>query len=298
MKKNIYKLFLILGLFIHLPLPALSIVYNFRIAQLTRQPIAQKTNSRPNSASLLLFNLFQKTHAFNIRENYTGGLATYNRNFAERYYFKTDFAVAHVDRNVDKITKVSVTEPDNILISMGRNFTLGKKSNATFSGLLGIPTHSVKTLQRVGFGVGQVGVGAQLDGLYKLCKPVDFLWGIRYNYFIPRTAFDTLGNSYKFTVGSIADILVALQTSNPLSHGLEGGYNARWGFGVHAVPDFANIDQLNYMRNSFYLAYKYTFLTKRVAHRLLLNISYGFDSKPKLYGYDAVIVWGAWGIAF
>lgn len=299
MKKNIFVLAFIVTLLTHFSVSTISIVYNFRIAQITRKPIGLQTNKQPNSVAPLLFNLYQKSHAFDVVENYIGGLVTYNRNIAQEYYIRTDFAFAHINRTVQNIAKINITETDDILVSMGRNFTLGQKSQLTLSGLFGIPTHSVHTLQRVGFGGGQMGVGIQCDGLYKLIdKHIDFLWGTRYNYFIARTAFDALGNSYKFTRGSIADVLIALQTSRPLSHGLEGGYNARWGFGVHATPSIPTIDSFNYMRNNFYLVYKYTFLTQRVAHRLLLNISYGFDSTPKLYGYKAFTIWGSWGIAF
>lgn len=298
MKKNIFVLALLLHLLNYLPISAISIVYNFRIAQITRQRITNPNDTKTNSLSWLIFNFFQKNKNLNLRENYTGGLTTYNKNFAEKYYFRTDLAVAHSSQTVKDVTNVDAIESDDILFTTGRNFKISEKSRVTLSGLLGIPTHSVNTLERIGFGVGQVGIGAQLDGLYKLAQPVDFLWGTRYNYFIPRTAFDALDNSYKFTVGSIADVLVALQTSNILYHGLEGGYAARWGFGIKACPIIPKIEDLNYMRNNFYLVYKYTFLTERVAHRLLLTVSYGFDSKPKNKGYQAVMLWGAWGIAF
>ncbi|MFA5998586.1 MAG: hypothetical protein WC747_01030 [Candidatus Babeliales bacterium] len=298
MKKNTLVLTLLLELSSHMPACALSIVYNFRIAQITRQPIAKQTIKRPNSLSPLIFNLFQKTHGFDIAENYAGGLITYNRDIAKHFYVRTDFAMAHVNQTVNNISKVDVTEVDDILITAGRNITINEKSKVTLSALLGIPTHSVKTLQRVGFGAGQVGVGVQFDGLYKCKKPFDFLWGTRYNYFIPRTAFDSLGNCYNFTIGSIADILIALQTNTSLKHGLEGGYSGRWGFGITATPHIANIERFNYIRNNVYLVYKYTFLTKHVAHRLLLNVSYGSDAKPRLYGYNAVMIWGSWGVAF
>jgi hypothetical protein len=298
MKKNILFLTLLVELLSYIPASGLSVVYNFRIAQITRKPIAEETNKRPNSASLLLFDFFQKTRCFDIRENYAGGLLTYNRNFAKKYAFRVDFSAAHVHQTVQKAPTTNITEPDDILFTIGRNLLVHEKSKVSFSVLLGIPTHSINTLQRVGFGTGQVGIGGQLDGLYKCTQKIDFLWGARCSYFIPRTAFDTLDTCHKFTIGSIADVLVALQTNNPLGHGFEAGYDARWGFGAHATPRIVQLDRLNYMRNNFYAVYKYTFLTERLAHRILLNISYGFDSKPKLYGFNAIMVWGSWGIAF
>lgn len=291
-------MFVVLTLTADIPVSAISVVYNFRIAQITRQRIAHPQNQKFNSLSALLFNFFQKGKYRDVRENYTGGLTTYNRNFKEKYYFRADLAAAHTHQTLENIRTVSATELDDILFTTGRNFEISDKSRVTLSGVLGLPTHAVNTLERAGFGVGQVGVGAQLDGLYKLAKPIDFLWGTRYNYFVPRSAFDATGNCYKFTIGSIADVLVALQTSNQLAHGLEVGYDARWGFGINACPVIPKLDELNYMRNNWYLVYKYTFVTERVAHRLLLTFSYGSDARPKKLGYQAFMVWGAWGVAF
>lgn len=298
MKKNIVLLALFANLIIYAPIYTLSIVYSFRIAQITRQQIIQETQQKPNALSTVIFDLFQKNHTFDIRENYAGGMLTYNLNFLKKYYLRTDFAVAHTNQTIKKVPNVDATESDDILFTLGRNFQVTEKSRITLSGLFGIPTHSVNNLQRVGFGLGQVGLGAQIDGLYKIDRTIDFLWGARYNYFIPRTAFNAQEKAYKFSVGSIADLLVGLQTSNQLSHGLEGGYAARWGFGISAFPIIPKIDDLNYMRNNFYFVYKYGFLTKDAAHRLLLNISYGFDAKPKLYGYKAITILMGWGIAF
>lgn len=298
MKKNICRYILITLLCAHSSIFTVSVVYNFRIAQITRQPIGHQVERRPNSLAALCFNFFQKTRSFDIRENYAGALLTYNRDIAKRCYLRADLAVANAHQTRDGATTVSETEPDNILITIGRNFTPTQKSKITLSGLLGIPTHDVTTLQRVGFGVGQVGVGIQADGIWKMCKPIDFLWGTRYNYFIPRSAFSLEGDCYKFTIGSIADILVALQTSNPLSHGLEAGYAGRWGFGIEATPRIQDLDRFNYMRNNVYVVYKYTFMRKHFAHRLLLNISYGSDAKPQQYGYNAVMVWASWGVGF
>lgn len=298
MKKTIFIFAVILEIFTHASVSAISIVYNFRIAQITRQPILGHKHHKYNTASWLLFNYFQKNSNFDIRDNYTGGLMSFNRDFAEYYYFKTDVAVAHIGQTIKSNKTVEVTEPDDILCTMGRNFILNKNSRITLSGLLGIPTHSVNALERIDFGFGQVGIGAQLDGLYTGVKKVDFLYGARYVHFIPRTAFDPENNCYKFTVGSIADLLFSAQSNNIVGHNVEGGYSARWGFGINASPAIPNLKDAEYIRNTFFLLYKYSFVTERVAHRLLLNIAYGFDSKPKDRGYQAVILWGAWGIAF
>ena len=277
----------------------ISVVYNFRIAQITKQPITTKQDKHPYSLTALLFNLFQETYVNNIHENYCGGLVAFNYNIGSSYYIRTDFAVSHFNQVQQQVRIVEETESDDILVTFGRNFQPNDKSRVTLSGLVGVPTHSPFTLQRIPFGSGQVGVGIQLDGLYKLAKKTDFLWGTRYNYFIPRTAQDALENHYKFTTGSIADLLAAIQTSFSLAHGLEGGYAARWGFGARAWPVIPILARTNYQRNSFYLVYKYTILTPKTAQRLLFDVTYGFDSRPKELGYkNAVMVWAAWGMNF
>ena len=296
MKKYVSIIIGLIPLLINSPASALSLVYSFRIAQITQRPIVQQTESKPDSIAPLIFDYFQKAKNLNIRENYAGGIVTYNHNFIHNF-FRADFAVAHVAQSINCKKTVDVIEPDDILLTAGRNIMHNQKASATLSGLLGIPTHSVYTLERVGFGNGQVGVGVQLDGVYRI-NGIDFLWGGRYNYFIARTAYDVNHNAYQFTVGSIADLLVALETNKALGHGCEGGYSARWGFGIDATPKIANLDRFNYMRNTFYVVYKYTFLTEKFAHRFLLSFSYGFDSKPELNGYEAFMVLGSWGIAF
>ena len=298
MKKNIETLLLCIMLLQSVSMFSLSMVYNFRMAQITRQPIGEQTDERPNSISALFFDYFQKMKNFDVRENYAGAITTYTRDIAKKTYFRADFAVIHAYQSVNKKTTVSLTEIDDILFTAGHNLIVKKNQVVSISALFGIPTHDVYNLQRIGIGIAQVGLGIQLDGMHKFHKPIDFLWGTRYNYFIPRNAFDLHENNYKFSIGSIADLLIALQSRTILSHGIEGGYSARWGFGANATPNITKLDAFSYMRNSFYLVYKYTFLTKHIAHRFLLNIAYGFDSKPKLYGFNAVMVWAAWGIAF
>ncbi len=280
--------------------PGISVVYNFRIAQVTRQPIIEYTKKHPYTLSGLLFNTYQKTYVNNIAENYTGGLATFIYNFAPYYFFRTDLAASNISRTKKNISTFSGIESDDILCTCGRTFVLNKKTNISLSGLLGIPTHPIFTLQEPFFGSGQVGVGMQLDGLRKLTKKIDFLCGARYNYFVPRSAQDALGRDYTFSIGSIGDVLLALQTTFSFAHGIEFGYSGRWGFAPSASPEIPNLAQITgYMRNNAYLVYKYTFLTKKAANRLVAVISYGKDAYPKQYGFkNAITIWGSWGINF
>lgn len=280
-------------------LSPISMVYNFRIAQITRQPIVNLENNSSNTVGTVLFDFFQKSYTGNIFENYSGGFINFNHTFSGPYYFRTDFAVSHITQTINDVKTVDEIEPDDILCTFGKTFLLHANSHVTLSGLIGIPTHSVFFLQRIVFGGGQVGIGVQIDGLQKLTQKTDFLWGARYNYFLPRAAQDALHNSYKFTVGSIADLLLGLQTSMSFAHGIEVGYSGRWGFGAYAVPTIPLLSQINYMRNNIYAVYKYTFLTNKTAQRATLSLSYGRDSKPKDLGYQyAFMIWGGWGMKF
>lgn len=317
---DMYKKIVLTSLFLNATTKTISMVYNFRIAQITRQPIVHKhhenphnegtiffdffkqlqdPDSNPYTIGTVIFDFFQKSYVGNIFENYSGGFINFTRTFSAPYYFRTDFAVSHINQTINGVQTINETEPDDILFTFGRNFEVSPTSRFTLSGLIGIPTHSVFFLQRIVFGGGQVGAGIQLDGFQKLTKKTDFLWGTRYNYFIPRTAQDLLQNSYKFTVGSIADILVGIQTTLSFKHGIEGGYSGRWGFGANATPTIPIVSKTNYMRNNIYFVYKYSLLTQRTAQRATLSVSYGRDSKPKDLGYKyAFMIWGGWGMKF
>jgi len=276
---------------------AISIVYNFRIAQVTKQPIVESADDRHYSIVGLLFDQFQKKYD-GVRQNFVGGLAAFIYNF-EPYYFRTDFSVSHIKEITEHVTTFSATETDDLLFTLGRNFKLNDKSVMTLSGLFGVPTHEIFTLQHVAFGYGQVGLGIQLDGSYVLCDTHTLLYGVRYIYYVPRKAADDSGNKYTFTIGNLADGLIAYKY-NWLSHGIECGYTARSDFGAHISPNLDDtIEKTNYIRNNFYFIYKYRFMIDEVANRLLFNISYGFDSKPKVYGNQYVVtLWASWNVRF
>jgi len=284
---------------IHLPIKAVSIVYNFRVAQITKRSIVETHAPKSNNITLLPFDYFQKTRDFTIKENYGGALVAFTRNFKNGYYIRADTAFGHVSQKNKNITTTCITEVDDILITGGKNILKTKNSHITLSGMLGIPTHETTSLQRPTLGFTQFAIGAQLDGLYGWSNKTDFLWGTRYVYFIPRTARDNSDNRYKFTVGSLADLLIGIQTNTnvSLTHCFEGGYTGRWGFGAHATPKIDNIERFNYIRNSIYLVYKYT-LQRKFTHRFLFDISYGFESKQNSYNYDIFLIWASWTIAF
>lgn len=279
---------------------ATSMVYNFKVAQITKQRTREHDTQTPYTFTSLLFYQSDTRYSGGVEDFYIGDLLAFVYDFESNNYFRTDCAVSHVNETVNKASIFTDTETDDILFSVGHIFQPHDKTSVTISGLFGIPTHPVYALQHAAFGYGLVGIGAQLDGLYKVGKSVDFIWGSRYLYFIPRTAQDDVEKSYTFSIGNVADVLVALKSNWESDHCIEGGYAARWDFGAKISPYVPGVvEKTNYTKNSFYAVYKYFFETNRVLHRVLLDLAYGFDSKPKIYGNRRIITaWVSWTLNF
>lgn len=280
---------------------AMSIVYNFRIAQITKQPIVEKPEGKDHKNHVivaLLFDQYQKKYCTNTHQNFGGGLGAFIYDF-KSYYFRTDVAVAHIKERSNCITTFSGTETDDILFTLGRNFTIDENASITWSGLFGVPTHKIYRLQHVEFGYSQVGIGVQLDGLYALNSKGTFLYGARYIYFVPKKALDSTGQNYMFTIGNIGDLLFAYKNKWG-HHGLEFGYTAKSRFGADVYPSFDEIiEKTNYIRSNLYIVYKYKFLIHDIHNRFLFNIGYGFDHKPKIYGNKYIVtLWTSWNISF
>lgn len=274
----------------------ISIVYNFRIAQITKQSIFEP-NDKEHQLVGLIFDQYRKKYNGTF-QNFVGGLGSYIYDY-NSYYFRVDGAVSHIKETVEEVTTFSGTETDDILFTFGKNRQVDERNSVTLSGLFGVPTHRIYRLHHVDFGYSQVGLGIQLDGSYKLNMIDSFLYGIRYIYFVPRNALDPQESRHKFTIGNIADLLLAYK-KNWSTHGFECGYTLRSRFGSHAHPPYDDImKKTDYVRSNFYGALKYKFKTEDTAQRLILYLSYGFDHTPKIYGNKYIVtIWGSWSISF
>lgn len=299
MKQSIKPWLLFLSVTSYIPLSAISMVYNFRIAQITRQSLLDQENNRNKTVLGLLFDQFQQKHT-DSHQNFAGGLTAFMRHFGSNY-FRTDFAVSHIKDRTDGSTTFSGTQSDDLLFTIGHHFELNKQSELILSGLFGVPTHKVTTLEHASFGYGQIGAGVQLDGSYTLHHHDKnaLLYGVRYLYFVPRTARDTEGKHHTFSIGNITDILCAYKDWWN-KHGLELGFTQRFNFGAHCSPNFDDIlERTNYIRSNFYAVYKYKFLIRDVPNRLLFNIAYGFDEKSKKFGNKYIVtLWTSWSVNF
>ncbi len=299
---NIYICLLFFCMFQYASLFGISMVYNFRIAEVTKQPILEKSskqnhNNQNNRAIALLFDQYIKKYD-GTKQNYAGGLASYGYDFVP-YYFRIDCAVSHIHEKINNTTPFSGTEMDDLLSTVGRNFIISNNASLSLSGLFGVPTHKVYRLLHTDFGYSQIGTGLQLDGLYSFNHAGDFVYGARYVYFVPRNAWDNLEQKHRFTIGNVADLLVAYK-NRWNKHGLELGYTSRFDFSTHVYPKLDNIvEKINYTRSNFYLIYKYKFFIKDIPNRFLFNISYGFDHSSKTFGdKDIVTLWASWNINF
>lgn len=275
---------------------AISMVYNFRIAQITKQRIVEESPFN-NHTIALLFDQYRKKYT-GVRQDFIGALGSYIRDF-QPYYFRTDFAVSHIREITNNVTDFSGTETDDLLFTFGRNFQPNNQARITLSGLFGIPTHRLYRLQHVDYGYSQVGLGIQLDGSYAFNPINTLLWGARYIHFIPRNALDTLCENHRFTLGNIGDLFLA-HKSGWKKHGFEYGYTFRARFGCHCSPPYDEIVQkTNYLRSNFYAVYKYKFSIHDLPNRLLFYISYGFDYKSKVYGNKYIVtLWTSWNLSF
>lgn len=298
MKYTISRWLLFFSLLPQANLSAVSMVYNFRIAAITKQPITESSENK-NSTTIvaLLFDQYRKKYN-DVKQNFVGGLGSFIYDF-QPYYFRTDFAVSRIkEKNSNQVTTFSGTETDDILFTVGRNFVINHVP-ITLSGLFGVPTHRIYRLQHIDFGSSQFGTGIQLDGQYGLNQVSFILYGARYVYFIPRKAWDNFGIKHIFTLGNVADLLFACKNSWA-KHGLEFGYTARFRFGAHIHPNLDDtVKKTNYIRSNFYIVYKYKFSVNNIPNRLLFYLAYGFDHTPKVYGNRYIVtLWTSWNISF
>ena len=145
-----------------------SMVYNFKVAQITKQRIKNHDPANPFYFISLLFYQSGKLYQGCTSEQYLGDLTAFVYNFNPTSYFRIDVGLANVQQKIDHKTTWNGTETDDILYTVGHIFTPNKKNNITVSGLLGIPTHEIEILKQPSFGYGQIGTGLQVDGLYKI----------------------------------------------------------------------------------------------------------------------------------
>lgn len=281
-----------------------TVVYNLRIAQITRQQIQHIADGRETNV-LLFTNLFQQWLKFRcgIKQTITGTLVSYIQT-GQSWYIKIDGALAHV-RNLFPCTELKRNQTDDILISGGYGINPREGTRIGFTGHLGIPTHKDTILEGIQFGTGHYALGAQIDGsqAYTVGRPHFVLWALRYIHFFPRTVhFDdpTRPQRYKFALGNLVDIYISHQSNWDKRHRIEFGYDGIFDFGTRFCPPLTNLNvPTHFIRNSYFVAY-----ARRIKHfnqpgALIFVLSYSSDAVPRLYGQQyGVSLFFSWAIIF
>ncbi len=254
-----------------------SIVYNFKIAQITKS-----ADMHNNVFNFLTFNLYREKYNCS-QKNFTGEMVSYIHNLRP-YYFRIDTAYGYYFEKVNNQKTFRGENLDDILITFGKTFHQECK-NDTLSWLVGIPTHHAASLDDINFGIGQYSLGIQFDTLHKIGKQ-DLLFGCRFLHFFPKKIFNADYYGYKFTPGNLVDLLAGLK-KNWTSTGIEFGYNMSIRFNAQLETDdnLKNnhdlLEKYNIKRSSFFLALKYYFNTCDIRNKIFLIMSAGFDHNPE-----------------
>lgn len=289
-------------LFIILPsYGSISIVYNLRVAQTTKRIIIDPLFPKPSLGTITPFGTFREKYN-GVKHHCGGGLFTLIYS-PHSFFLRVDAAVARVS-SFDNGVYFKRTQADDLLFSGGYSPHISDKMRITFSGLLGFPTHKDTSLEFVQFGYGHYGLGGQIDGsfIYSSNRDHTIRCAARLIHFFPRTIAIPIENQFelfKYNNGNLADLFIAFHSKIGF-HSIETGYDASFFFNAAIHPHYDDaVKKTNYIRNSFYGIYKYRYVIHDVAQMLALALSYGFDSKPKIYGNKRIItIWGSWTVNF
>jgi hypothetical protein len=299
--QNIKRKILLPALLIpHAFVHAMSEVWNFRIAQITGQPISDGSQAGKHGLVALLFDQYRKKYS-GVYQNYIGFLGSYIA-YSGAWSVRTDGAFSHIKERNLGVTTFEGTETDDILWTIRRGFEISDRSSMAYSMLFGVPTHKMLRLKHIDFGYSQIGLGMQWDGSYDFNYAHSngaLLYGARYIHFFERDVQNISGCTYRFTIGNIWDILSAYK-HNWLQHGFEIGSTVRSCFGGQINPYLEDVvSKNNYQRADVYVVYKYKFAVNNVGNRLLYYISFARDLSPKTFGNRWIVtLWTSWNGRF
>lgn len=280
----------------------ISFVYNLRIAETTKSKNFEKEFYKPWITSATAVGQFRQRRN-DTRQYIGGGLGTCIYSPAS-WYVRADFAVARVKQTGPlEAQQQARTQTDDLLLSGGYGFGVGKRTKFSFSGLLGIPTHKDKGLSFVQFGTGHVGMGVQVDGSFNYHKTNTIRTAARYIHFFGGRTNLIVNDAIEFfdyKFGNINDFYIAHQTVIKRQHRIEFGYNPSFFYGAKIEPDVPEVNnEFTYIRSNFFATYKYYFLLNKFPSGVIVGISSGFDHIPKRTGLKNIVtVWAAWGINF
>lgn len=287
---------------------AISIVYNMRIANITRR---QHANTPGNYKHTAIETPFGQWRALkNGTQQHDAGILNSYIYSKPSHYIKVDTAVAHIASNIPipaqaTCLHIARTQWDDLLLTGGYGQKIGSKCRIAYSGLFGIPLHRDNILELAEFGTGHVGLGAQVDSSYALTDHETIFFALRGLYFIPRKArVDNpcltplyAQSTYKIKLGTVFDIFISHQTMWNTYNRIEYGYDATFAPTGSINPPLSN--GVTFTRHSFFGVYFRTILAFERPTGLIIGLSGGFDSKPAVLGnrYHATL-WSSWGFVF
>lgn len=287
------KLFFTITLCALTSLNPVSIVYNMRIAEISKRQQLTPNMKRHNVLAQTSFGQWRELKN-GFKQSVYGAIASYIRS-AESFYFKVDGAVGRVKNNV-LIRTVKRTQTDDILFTGGYSHAVGEYARFTYSGLFGIPTHRDFILDLAQFGTGHVGIGGQFDTSYAYVADRSnvLLFATRLVHFFPRniSSHDPClqplyqCREYNLSPGNIVDVYVAHQTNWGTKNRLEFGYDASFlGLNADIKPEIIDFSgSLLYIRNSFFGAYSRRIPVRSTQIGIIAGLSGGFDSRPCIVG--------------
>ncbi|MBS1986373.1 hypothetical protein JST99_00360 [Candidatus Dependentiae bacterium] len=282
-----------------------TIVYNLRIAAPTtaRQELYAKQGLKLPSILAGTYVHQRRTLNSGNRHTINAGLVDYMYSF-EHFYVRLDAAVGHVQAAMQfaDITTAR-TQMDDILLSAGYRHKATPQLNLAYSLLAGIPTHKDHGFEYLQFGTGHCALGGQVDGAYSFGEHRSnaLLMALRCFHFFEATTIVPLPTHricVDFDLGNIFDIFVSYQ-KKVNAHFFEIGYNPSFAFSVSTQPSLGDLLPSSGIRNTWYAAYRYIFLTKKHPMGVLCGASYGFDSGSALVGIkNGFSLWAGYGINF
>lgn len=283
----------------HLFTYSVTIVYNLRIAQITRRQAATFNGALVAPSAFGQWSTFRN----GAHQTATGGYLSYVYTWPS-WYIKIDSAVARV-RNKLCSTVITQLQTDDIFISGGWGHIFNEQTRGSLTAHLGIPTHKDTILKGVEFGTGHYAVGIQYDiaHAYKTGGHHFFLGAARFIHFFPRTIHSyppLAAQCFDFALGNLIDIYLAHAITWEKRHRLEFGYDGTYGFGARIQPNISNFFGVaTLLRNSFFLAYMRRTELIDLPNAWIFIISAGYDSRPNLLGRKYIVtLFGSWAVHF
>lgn len=277
-----------------------SVVFNMRIAELTRRGALSADGDNESRSSLAgIPFLHYRERRIGLKAHAGGSLAIFLHE-REKTYVQIATALGHVSESILGFQR-EATQMDDLLISFGQRFVLPANCRVTLSGHVASPLHKDTALIKPQFGIGHPALGGQVDVGWTYDPENDrtFFGAVRVLHFFPGNTPGVPGPVRTFP-GDLIDIYLAHHL-NWGPHGFEWGYNPSFLLHSYIVPPIPQQTvALNLKRSTLYANYQYHFaFSKSHPGMIATGLSYGFDHVPELLGNRYLVTaWMSLGVQF